>query len=549
MSHEYVWLNENSQQFLDKDYLLPGQTVDERVDIICNAAERILEKPGFAKRFKENIQKGWYSLATPIWTNFGNNRGSPISCFSSQIEDTLESIVYAQAEVGMMTKGGGGTSAYFGNLRGRGKDITDNGVSSGAVHFMQLFDNTIKVISQGSCRRGNFAAYLPIDHSDIEEFLKIKCEGFPIQDISFGVCVPDYWMNEMINGDAYKRKIWAKVLEQRINTGYPYIFFTDNVNNNTVDVYKDKGLKITHSTLCNEIALYTSIYESLVCDLSSMNILHFDAWYNTDAIELLTYFLDAVMTEFIQKAKNIKFMERAVNFAERQRALGIGWLGWHSYLQSKMLPFESVEAKRLNIKIAKYVKEQAYAASAKLATEYGEPELLKGYGRRNVTLLAIAPTKSSAFILGQVSEGIEPHRTNYYIKDLAKGKFTIKNHELERLLEAKGQNTAKVWESILRNSGSVQHLSCLDENEKAVFKTFAEISQKEIIIQAAQRQKYIDQSQSLNLMIHPKTPVKDINALIIEAWRLGIRSLYYQISVNAAQQFSNNLLTCMSCEG
>jgi ribonucleoside-diphosphate reductase alpha chain len=394
MNSKYRWLTEMSQVFLERDYLVDGQTVDQRVDEICNTAEKLLNKPGFAAKFKENFQKGWYSLSTPIWTNFGNERGMPISCFGSSISDSMQSIAYTWAEVAMMTKYGGGTSATFGNLRPRGASIRDNGESSGAVHFMQAFENLIQIVSQGSTRRGNFAAYLPIDHADIMEFLQIRTEGFPIQDLSFGVCVPDYWMEEMINGDADKRKVWAKVLEMRANFGYPYIIFIDNANNNTVDCYKDKGMKITHSNLCSEIFLVDNEDESFVCDLSSMNILYYDEWKDTDAVELLVYLLDAVMTEFIEKAKKIKFMERAVKFAERHRALGVGWLGWHSYLQSKMIPWESMDAKFHNTQIAKNIKDAAYKASAKLAEEYGEPEVCKGYGRRNTTLLAIAPTKS-----------------------------------------------------------------------------------------------------------------------------------------------------------
>jgi ribonucleoside-diphosphate reductase alpha chain len=543
----YRWLTELSQIFLERDYLVPGQSVDNRVDVICNAAENILGKPGFAKAFKENLQKGWYSLSTPIWTNFGTDRGLPISCFGSYISDDMASIAYTWAEVCMMTKLGGGTSGFFGELRSRGSKIKQNGESSGSVHFMGAFDNLINVVSQGKTRRGNFAAYLPIDHPDIVEFLKIRTEGAPIQDLSFGVCVPDYWMEEMIAGDMEKRIIWAKVLEARSNMGFPYVVFVDNANNNKPDCYKNQ--KIVQSNLCTEIFLPNNEEESFVCDLSSMNILYYDEWKDTNAVELLTYLLDAVMTEFINKAKLVEFMERTVKFAERHRALGIGWLGWHSYLQSKMIPWESMEAKRLNIAVAKSIKMASYAASAKLAQEYGEPDACKGFGRRNTTLMAIAPTKSSAFIMGQVSEGIEPHRTNYYIKDLQKGKFTIKNVHLESLLESKGKNTEEIWHSILKNSGSVQHLDCLTDEEKLVFKTFCEISPKELIIQAAARQKYIDQGQSLNIMIHPSVPVKDLNALMIEAWRLGIKSLYYQISVNAAQSFSRNILACASCEG
>lgn len=546
---EYIWLNEFSQQFLDRDYLSPGESVDTRVDIICKTAERILNKPGYAARLKKVVQKGWCSLSTPIWTNFGTDRGLPISCFGSQIDDSMESILYTQAEVGMMTKGGGGTSAYFGNLRPRGATIRGNGESSGSVHFVQLFESLINIVSQGKTRRGNVAPYLPIDHKDVLEFLAIRSEGNPLQDVSPGICVPDYWMREMIDGDKDKRKIWAKVLESRMNSGYPYIFFTDTVNRNTVDVYKDLGMKITHSNLCTEIFLPDSSDESFVCDLSSVNALYYDEWKDTDAVEVVAYLLDAVMTEFIEKAKKIKFMDRAVRFAERHRALGIGILGWHSYLQSKMIPFESMMAKNLNVEIIKNLKTAAYAASAKLAVEYGEPELLKGYKRRNTTLLAIAPTKSSAFILGQVSESTEPHRANIFIKDLQKGKYTVKNIHLQALLKSLGKDTPETWDSILKHKGSVQHLDFLSENEKNVFKTFIEISPRELIIQASQRQKFLDQGQSLNLMIHPSTPIKDLNALMVEAWELGLKSLYYQINVNAAQEFSRKILTsCASCE-
>jgi len=532
------WLNEFSQQFLEQDYLLPGQSVEQRIDIIAQRAESILEFSGYANKFKENMAKGWYSLSTPVWTNFGTNRALPISCFSSYIDDHMTSILDALSEVGMMTKYGGGTSAYFGNLRPRGSKIGEDGQSSGGVHFMQLFDTLIQVVSQGSVRRGSFAAYLPIDHGDIEEFLQIRKEGHPLQHIWFGVTVTDQWMNEMISGDSKKREIWAKVLEARTDTGGPYIFFVDNANRGAPDVYRDNNMEILSSNLCCEISLPLTEDESFVCDLSSMNILYYDEWKNTDAVEILVYLLDAVMTEFIDKAKTLPHMERAVRFAENHRALGVGWLGWHSYLQSKMIAFESFQARALNIEIAQLIQKNALKASQVLAKEKGSPPLLEPYKRRNTTLTAIAPTKSSAFILGQVSEGIEPARTNYYIKDLQKGKFTIKNEYLTKLLQEKNIDSPEIWKDILIHGGSVQHLQELSKEEKEVFKTFGEIAPKEIIIQAAQRQLYIDQGQSLNLMIHPSLPIKEVNQLLIDAWRLGIKGFYYQIGVNAAQSFS-----------
>jgi ribonucleoside-diphosphate reductase alpha chain len=551
----YIWATPMTLQFMGRDYLLPGQTLDERVRIIAHTAQSALGIPGYADKFIDYMKKGFFSLSTPIWSNYGTDRGLPISCFGSNVEDDMASILYTQAEVGMMSKYGGGTSVYLGNLRGRGTKIRNNGESSGAVHFVQLFDAVTSVVSQGGVRRGNCAVYLDVDHPDINEWLTMRSEGSPIQDISFGICVPDYWMQEMIDGDKEKRKVWAKVLDVRSRTGYPYIFFADNANKTSpyADIrwntpgYGDRTHVITHSNLCSEIMLPDSKDEAFVCDLASMNVLHFDEWKDTDAVETLTFLLDAVMSEFIDKASKILFMDRAVRFARRHRALGIGWLGWHSYLQEKMLAWDSFEAKMLNVQVAKTIHDHAYAASAKLAELFGEPEVLKSVGRRNTTLCAIAPTKSSAFILGQVSEGIEPHHSNYVIKDLAKGKFTIKNRALQNLLSDCRQDTDEVWESIMKKGGSVQHLDFLSDHEKNVFKTFSEISPKEIIIQAAARQNFIDQGQSLNLMIGPGIPTKDVNALYVFAWEQGIKSLYYQFSVNAAQQFARNILECGSC--
>ena len=367
--------------------------------------------------------------------------------------------------------------------------------------------------------------------------------------MSFGVTVTDEWMNSMISGDAEKRGIWAQVLKKRSESGYPYIFFTDNANNNAPEVYKDKNKKIYASNLCAEISLSSSADESFVCCLSSLNLIHWDEIKTTDAIETLTHFLDAVMEEYIQKTKDIPFMESSHNFAKRQRAIGVGVLGWHSFLQSKMIAFESMEAKMLNGEIFQTMKERTYKASEELAKSLGEPELLKGYGRRNTTTMAIAPTTSSSFILGQVSPSIEPLNSNYFVKNLAKGKFTYRNPYLADLLEKHEKNTPEVWKSILVKGGSVQHLDFLSTEEKDVFKTFGEISQKEIVIQAAQRQKYIDQGQSLNLMIPPKTSPKEINSLLIFGWEQGVKSFYYQRSANPAQELARSILTCASCEG
>lgn len=548
MKQSYYWLNEDSRLFLERGYLQPGQTPEQRIRQISEAAEAILRIDGFANKFEDYMAKGWYSLSSPIWANFGIQRGLPISCFGSYISDKLECILEKTAEAGMMTKMGGGTSAYFGALRHRGSEISSGGKSSGPVHFMEMFETVTNVVSQSNVRRGSFAAYLPIEHPDVQEFLQIRTEGNPIQNLSIGVTVSDSWMKSMIEGDAEKRKLWGKIIQKRFESGYPYIVFSDNVNNNAPQAYKDKGKKIYASNLCSEIALSVSEDESFVCNLSSMNLLHYDEWKDTDAPEVLTYFLDAVMTEFIRKVAGLPFMQAPYKFAVTQRALGIGVLGWHSYLQSKMIPFESFEAKLLNVQIHKILRDKTQAASRKMAMEYGEPELLKGYGLRNVTTLAIAPTTSSSFILGQVSPSVEPLNSNYFVKDLSKGKFTYRNPYLETVLEKHGQNNRETWNSILIKGGSVQHLTFLTETEKEVFKTFGEISQKEIVIQAAARQKYIDQSQSINMMVHPKTSPKDVNQLLIFAWEQGVKSLYYQRGTNPAQELGRNLLQCSSCE-
>ncbi|MCI5051224.1 MAG: ribonucleoside-diphosphate reductase subunit alpha [Candidatus Pacebacteria bacterium] len=556
------WLNENSRTFLERGYLLPGVSAEDRIREIAETAEKILEKPGFADKFYDYMSKGYYSLSSPVWANFGHERGLPISCFGSYLADDMGSILSTQAEVGMMSKMGGGCSGYFGALRHRGAPIKNEGTASGAVHFMELFETLIGVVSQGGVRRGHLSPYLPIEHPDAEEFLKIGTEGHPIQKLTHGVTVTDKWMQEMIDGDVEKRQLWAKVIQARNEMGYPYIMFADNANNGTVDVYKDKDLKIYASNMCSEIMLPSKEDWSFVCCLSSINVRHYEEWKDTDAVETLTYFLDAVMQEFINKLEayrdsdtredqdRFRFMERAYNFAVQNRALGLGVLGWHSLLQSKMLPFESIESAKLNTEIFKLIRDKSLAASTEMAETYGEPEILKGYGRRNTTTMAVAPTTSSAFILGQVSQGIEPIWSNCYVKDIAKMKVTIKNPLLENLLDQKGHNTREVWQSIRDNDGSVQHLGddILSEKEREVFKTFPEINQMNIIQQAAARQRYIDQGQSLNIMIHPQTPVKDINAIYVEAWKLGIKALYYQHSMNAAQQFNRKLLSCESCE-
>ena len=542
------WFNEESEQMLNRGYLLKGETLEGAIDRITEAAAKRLYKPELKEAFKEMIVKGWISFSSPVWANMGTQRGLPISCFNVHVPDSIEGITHKMGEVIMQTKIGGGTSGYFGELRHRGTAVTDNGKSSGAVSFMKLFDTAMDVVSQGGVRRGAFAAYLDIDHDDVEEFLQIRDIGNPIQNLFMGVCVPDYWMHEMIEGDTDKRRIWAKVLESRQQKGMPYIFFTDNVNRNKPQVYKDKGLTINASNLCSEIMLPSTAEESFICCLSSMNLELYDEWKDTNAVKLAIYFLDAVLSEFIEKTEGNYYLSAARNFAIRHRALGLGVLGYHSYLQRNMIPFESMEAKMFNAKVFKQIQEQSLAASKELANIYGEPELLKGYGVRNATTMAIAPTTSSSAILGQTSPGIEPFASNYYKAGLAKGNFIRKNKYLAKLLEEKGLDTEDIWRDIMLNHGSVQHMTQLTQEEKDVFKTFKEISPLEIVTQAAQRQQYIDQAQSLNLNIPSSMPIKDVNKVIIDAWKLGVKTLYYQRSQSVSKELVINFMNCSSCE-
>ncbi|MAT90067.1 MAG: ribonucleoside-diphosphate reductase subunit alpha [Flavobacteriaceae bacterium] len=555
----FEWLNENSRKFLAAGYLSPGVSAEQRIREIADRAEEILQIPGYSDKFYNYMSEGYFSLASPVWSNFGKQRGLPISCFGSHIDDDIGNILYTQSEVGMMSKLGGGTSGYFGKIRHRGAPIKNNGEASGAVHIMRLFESMVDVVSQGSVRRGRFSPYLPIDHDDIMEFLEIGTEGNPIQELTHGVTVSSAWMEEMIAGDVDKRTIWAKVLQSRGEMGYPYIFFTDNANKGAADVYKDKELPIYASNLCTEIMLPSNHDWSFVCVLSSVNVRYYDKWKDTDAVETMVFFLDAVITEFLQKLEGYRdssdredqqtflFMERAYNFAKANRALGLGVLGWHSLLQSKRLAFNSQKAYDLNSEIFREIKERSYKASEELAELFGEPEVLKGYGRRNTTLNAVAPTTSSAFILGQVSQGIEPIWSNIYVKDIAKIKTTIKNPFLVELLQEKGMDTPEVWRDIRNMDGSVQHLDFLSEEEKEVFKTYSEIDQMDIVYQAANRQNHIDQGQSLNIIVHPEMPTKEINKIHVTAWKLGLKSLYYQHSMNAAQKFKQKK-DCASCE-
>lgn len=539
---KYYWLNEESRKFLSRGYLKPGVSPEQRIKDIANYAEKLLNIKEFGRKFEDYMARGFYSLSTPVWVNFGYEKALPISCYGSNVDDTMDSILNAAREIGMMSKYGGGTSIYLGNIRPRGAGISVGGKADGPVHYARIYDSVIDVCKQSEARRGACALWLPAEHPDILDFLDIGIEGNPIQNLQYGVTLTNDWMRDMIdNVDSPNREIWAKIIQRRNEFGFPYIMFKDNSNDNTP--YKELGLDITASNLCSEIQLPTDSYNSFVCCLGSINLLHWDEMKHTDAIETYTLFLNAVMEDFIRKSSVLPGMARAHRFAKEHRALGLGVLGYHSYLQSKLIPLESLGAKAANHQIFSDIKEKTEKASQWCHNHLGFKSLREGFA--NTTLVAIAPTKSSSYILGQVSMGIEPIKSNYFVKDLAKVKSVYKNPYLEEELNKYEINTPEVWQSILDSDGSCQHL---DFPTKEVFKSFIEISPKELILQGAQRQKFIDQSQSLNLMIHPSVPAKEINKLYLYAWEEGIKTLYYQFSQSAAQSFARDINECVSCE-
>ncbi|KXX69156.1 ribonucleotide-diphosphate reductase subunit alpha [Flammeovirga sp. SJP92] len=544
------WMTDEGLQTLKSGYLLEGENVRDAVTRIAKAAASRLKRPDFEKRFFDAIWNNYLCPASPVWSNMGTERGLPISCFGSYVPDSIAGIGSTLAEVMMMSKIGGGTSINVSDVRPRGSDITNNGTSNGVYPFLEMFDSVINGTNQGNTRRGMLAAYLDVEHGDIDEFLTIKDVGKSIQNIFMGVSVSDNFIQKVKEGDQRSREVWAKVIKSRIEKGIPYILYKDNANNQRPRWYKDQGMEIKASNLCSEIMLPSNDEESFVCCLSSLNLVRYDEWKDIDLVETAIFFLDAVMEEFIAKAKDIPHMERAVNFAKNHRALGLGVLGWHSFLQKKKIPFAGIAADSWTRIIFKQIKEQSIRASEKLASAYGEPKVMMDTGRRNSTLLTVAPTTSNALIAGGYSTGIEPIASNYYVMDSAKGTFSRKNKNLEALLDEKGLNTPDVWKQILADGGSVQNIGGLTEEEKELFLTFKEINQLQIVKQAALRQSYLDQSQSLNLNFPPTTPVKEINKVMLEAHALGVKTLYYQRSESILRtQMNVTGDECISCEG
>lgn len=543
------WLGKDQRTFLERGYLKKGVTPEERYQKIAETIEYISGIRGISDRFEKYIEKGWVSFATPILSNFGELENLPISCNHGKIDDSLDSILSGLHEVGMLAKHGAGTAKNFSNIRPIGQPIATGGKSEGIMPWIELYADMISKVSQAATRRGFLTAYLKVTHGEIDSFLDIGSEGHKIQNITTAVTIPQGWMQDLEGGDKEKRKIWAKILKRRSEIGYPYILWEENCNINSPQVYKDKNVWIDSSNICIEAIEYTDAEKEFACCLSSVNAYYFDEWKNDpDFIFDMNIMLDCVISEYITKGRNIRGLEKAVKFAEEHRSIGIGILGFHSYLQKNMIAWGSIESYAKNNQIFSLIRKESDRASKWMAENWGEPEYMKGTGYRNSSRMAQAPTKSTSFIVGGFSSGVEPIKSNYHEKTLAKIQTEYKNPELKRVLAERNMDNREVWKSILLNNGSVQHLEFLTSHEKEVFKTFSEVSQMDVIKLAASRQVFIDMGQSINLMIHPSTPPKEINNLMLTAYKEGVKSLYYQYSINAAQEYNKSLLECSACE-
>lgn len=549
------WMNEESYRTLCGGYLLEGETPHDMYKRVATAAGSYYEDSAYwSQKFYEVMWYNHLCPASPILSNMGTTRGLPISCNSIHIGDSVDSIFSKVHELAMLSKNGAGVGIYFGDVRGRGAVITGNGKSEGVVPWLKVFDATTVSVSQGGVRRGAGSFYLPIEHLDIDEFMNIRRPTGDMNrrclNINHGVCISDIWMQSMLAGDESKRTLWKELLKCRAETGEPYILFTDTANRGNPQCYTANGLSVKTSNICTEVMLHTDPDHSFVCCLSSLNLVRYNEWKDTDLVNTAVRFLDAVMSEYIKKSEGVPGLEASRLSAIKGRAIGIGVLGWHTLLQERSIPFDSFDAMQLNAEIFRSMKTKAEQETAVLATELGEPEWCRGFNRRHTHLIAVAPTVSNSTISGGYSAGIEPISANIYSQKSAKGTFIRKNPTLEKLLDSKGKNDKDVWQSINQNDGSVQHLSCLSEDEKLVFLTAREINQHAIIKQAAQRQRWIDQGQSVNLFFSSNSDPSYIHEVHLAAWEEGLKSLYYMraTGVLKGDLASRSKEECAACE-
>lgn len=552
-----TWMTDEGYKTLQGGYLLPGETPRGMYARVAEAAASYQADNNslWEEKFFDVMWKNWLCPASPVLSNLGTNRGLPISCNSNHVGDSVDSIFEKAHELAMLSKNGAGVGMYLGDVRGRGASIKGNGKSEGIIPWCKVYDSTVISVSQGSTRRGAAAVYTGVRHEDIEEFINLRRPTGDMNrrclNLNHGICVTDEFMESIKNGSAKDRQLWGEILKARVETGQPYILYIDNVNRANPPCYVANGLKVSTSNICTEIMLATDTDHTFVCCLSSMNLVKWDEWKDTDTIQTAVRFLDAVIEEYIRKTANEPGLEASRRSAIKGRAIGIGVLGWHTLLQSRMIPFDSFEAMMLNGQIFRTMRAKAEMATAELAQELGEPEWCKGFGRRNTHLLAVAPTVSNSTISGGHSAGIEPWAANVFSMKSAKGTFIRKNQQLEILLEKIGMNTPEVWKSINEQSGSVQHLKWLSADEKAVYLTAREINQHAIVKQAAQRGKFIDQGQSVNLFFAANSDAKYIHEVHMAAWEQGLKSLYYLRTegVIRGDLASRSKEECAACEG
>ena len=544
-------------------YLLQGETPRDAYERVAKTVARRLYKPELADVFFDYIWKGWLNLASPVLSNTGTDRGLPISCFGIDVADSIQDIGSKNLEMMLLAKHGGGVGVGINMIRPAGAKITGNGTSDGVVPFCKIYDSTILATNQGAVRRGAASVNINIEHPDFEEWLEIREPKGDVnrQSLNLHQCavVGDKFMRRLEQGDKEARTRWSKLLRKRKATGEPYIMFKGNVNKNNPEAYKSNGLKVHMTNICSEITLHTDESHSFVCCLSSLNLSKYDEWKDTDLIYHATWFLDGVMEEFIQRAKGLRGFENAVRSAVKGRPLGLGVLGWHTYLQDRGIPFEGLSAQYETRKIFSQIKIESERASRDLADVYGEHLWCVGTGMRNTHLRAIAPTVSNSKLAGNVSPGIEPWAANVFTEQSAKGTFIRRNPVLESVLEDNEINTEKIWNQILADGGSVQNIEELDgllmgdwdEPVKNVFKTFKEINQLELVRQAGIRQQYIDQSVSLNLAFPSEATPKWINKVHIEAWKQGVKTLYYTRteSVLRGDLAAAAMDDCVACDG
>ena len=544
-------------------YLLQGETPKDAYMRVSTAVARRLYKPELAEVFFDYIWKGWLNLASPVLSNTGTDRGLPISCFGIDVADSIQDIGQKNLEMMLLAKHGGGVGVGINQIRPAGARITGNGTSDGVVPFCKIYDSTILATNQGAVRRGAASVNINIDHDDFEEWLEIREPKGDVnrQSLNLHQCavVGDKFMRKLESGDADARRKWGKLLQKRKATGEPYIMYKGNVNKQNPETYKENGLKVHMTNICSEITLHTDENHSFVCCLSSVNLAKYDEWQGTNLVYDAIWFLDGVMEEFIQRAKGLRGFENAVRSATKGRPLGLGVLGWHTYLQSKGIPFEGLSAQYETRKIFSQIKIESERASRALAEVYGEPLWCNGTGFRNTHLRAIAPTVSNSKLAGNISPGIEPWAANVFTEQSAKGTFIRRNTVLEEVLEDNELNTPEIWEQILKDGGSIQNIEELDnvlmgdwdEPVKNVFKTFKEINQLELVNQAGIRQQYIDQSVSLNLAFPSQAPPKWINKVHMDAWKKGVKTLYYMRteSVLRGDIAADAMNDCIACDG